>query len=143
MRGRSQICNVKDNRIRITCPRCGKKKYVAIVSDIRKKTIRCVCGMSTLCTLNHRRYPRESTCGKALIIMENGTECPVYLCDISLVGIGFIIPHQYLHAVSTRQEISIKFRSLAGAMVRRKVRIMSIISNRIGSQILGIGQPHL
>ena len=75
--------------------------------------------------------------------MENGKECPVYLCDISLTGIGFLIPHQYLHSVSAQQEINIKFRSMAGSMVQRRVRIKSIINNRIGSQILGNSHPHL
>lgn len=139
MRGRSQICNVKDDRIRVTCPRCGKKKFLMIVPGLRKKTVRCVCGMSTLCTLNHRVYPRESTCGKALIILENGRECPVYLCDTSLVGIGFLVPYQYLSAIAPNHEISIKFRSMAGPMVHRKLRIKSILSNRVGAQILNNG----
>ena len=137
MPGRSQICNVKDNRIRITCSRCGKKKYVTIISDIRKKTVRCACGMSTACTLNHRVYPRESTCGKALVTLKDGRECSVYLCDISLTGIGFLIPYQYLHSISTHQEIYIKFRAITGSTVQRRILIKSIVNNRIGSQILG------
>ena len=93
--------------------------------------------MSTICTLNHRVYPRESTCGKAFVILEDGRECSVYLCDISLIGIGFLIPYQYLHSISTHQEINIKFRSMAGSTVQRKILIKSVINNRIGSQILG------
>jgi hypothetical protein len=141
MRGKSQTCNVKDGRIRVTCPRCAKKKYVMIVSGIRKKMVRCVCGMSTLCTLNHRGYPRESTCSKALIILENGRECPVYLCDTSLAGIGFLIPYQHLNSLSNHQEINIKFRSMAGSMIQRKICIKSITNNRIGAQFLGNNLP--
>lgn len=139
MRGRSQNCHVKDGRIRVTCPRCDKKKFVMIAAHLRKKTVRCACGMSTLCTLNHRAYPRESTCGKALIILENGRECPVYLCDTSLAGIGFLAPYQYLSAFSPNHEVSIKYRSISGSMVQRKIRIKSILNNRVGAQILGNG----
>ena len=144
MSGKSQTCNVKDGRIRVTCPRCAKRKYVTIISGIRKKTVRCDCGMSTLCTLNHRRTPRESTCGKALITLQDGKEFPVYLCDTSLAGIGFLIPHQYKRSVSisNHQEITIKFRSLAGPTVQRKLRIKSIINNRIGAQFLNINNSH-
>jgi hypothetical protein len=137
MRGRSQICNVKDGRIRVTCPRCDKKKFVVVVAGLRKKTIRCVCGLSRLYTLNHRAYPRESTCGKALIIVESGKEFPVYLSDISLVGIGFLVPYQYLNAIIPNREISIKFRAQSGSMVQRRIRIKSILNNRVGAQILG------
>ena len=139
MRGRSQICNVKDGRIRIVCPRCGKKKFVTIAANLRKKTIRCMCGLSTPCTLNHRVYPRESTCGKALIILENSKEFPVYLCDTSLAGIGFLLPYQYMSAIANTHELSIKFRSMAGSMAQRRIRIKSILNNRIGAQILGNG----
>lgn len=142
MRGRSQICNVKDGRIRVTCPRCDKKKFVAVTAGLRKKTIRCVCGLSTPCTLNHRVYPRESTCGKGLVIVENGKEIPVYLSDISLVGIGFLVPYQYLSAIVPNHEISIKFRSLAGSMVQRRIRIKSILSNRVGAEIIGLNHSH-
>ena len=138
MRGKSQTCNVKDGRVRVTCPRCAHKKYVAIATNIRKKTIRCPCGLSTLCTINHRVYPRESTCGKALLVIGKGKEFPVYLCDTSLAGIGFLLPYQYSRSISLHQELFIKFRSLSGAMTQRKIHIKTMIANRIGAQFTDI-----
>jgi len=136
MRGKSQTCNVIDGRIRVTCPRCEKKRYLAVPAGTRKKTVRCNCGMSTLCTLNNRSFPRETTCSKGLVVLPNRRECPVYLSDISLGGIGFLMPYQFLRSVSSGQEISIKFRSIAGTMIQRRLRIKSIVSNRIGGQFL-------
>ncbi len=136
MRGKSQTCNVIDGRIRVTCPRCDKKRYIAVPAGTRKKTVRCHCGMSTLCTLNNRHFPREATCSKGLVVLSNGRECPVYLSDSSLGGIGFLMPYQHLRSVSVDHEIIIKFRALAGTMIQRRLRIKSIASNRIGGQFL-------
>ncbi|MBV5318501.1 MAG: PilZ domain-containing protein, partial [Desulfobulbaceae bacterium] len=136
MRGKSQTCNVKDGRIRVTCPRCEKKRYIAIPPGVRKKTVRCNCGMSTLCTLNNRHYPRESTCSKAIAVLQNGRECPIYLNDISLGGIGFLMPYQHLRSISSGQDITIKYRSMTGSMIQRKIQIKNIYSNRVGGQFL-------
>jgi len=134
MPGKSETYTVKDGRIRITCPRCAKKKYLAIPAGVRKKMVRCVCGMSMTCTLNHRTSTRESVCSKAMIILQSGKECPVYLCDISLAGIGFNIPNQYTRSVTVGQEIIIKFRSTTGSSTQRRIRIKSIINARAGAE---------
>lgn len=139
---RSQICNVIEGRIRIACPRCEKKRYVAIAAGLRKKSIRCLCGLSTMYTLNHRNALRESSCGKALLVLASGKPCPAYLCDISLGGIGFNVPHQYIRAIKDGQDVSIKFRSQSGTTIQRKIRIKSVIGNRIGAQFLdGLRAP--
>jgi len=140
MPGRSQTCTVKDGRIRITCSRCAKRQYVAIPGGLRKKTVRCPCGQSTLYTLNHRTYPRESTCGKAFVILHTGRECPVYLCDISPGGVGFNIPTQYSRAIANGQDLRIKYRSMAGSTVLRKIRIKNLGNNRAGAEFLD-GRP--
>ena len=136
MPGRSQTCTVKDGRIRVTCSRCSKKQYVAIPTGLRKKTVRCTCGQSTLYTLNHRASVRESTCGKAFVILQNGRECPIYLCDLSLGGIGFNVPTQYSRAIATGQDLRIKYRSMIGSTVLRKIRIKSLTNNRAGAEFL-------
>lgn len=136
MPGRSQTCTVKDGRIRITCSRCAKKQYVAIPAGLRKKTVRCTCGQSTLYTLNHRAAPRESTCGKAFVILSSGRECPIYLCDLSLGGVGFTISTQYSRALATGQDLRIKYRALSGSTVLRKIRIKSLVNNRAGAEFL-------
>jgi len=136
MRGKSQTSTVKDGRIRVVCSRCAKKQYVTVPAGLRKKTVRCSCGQSSLHTLNHRRTMRESTCGKAFIILPNGRECPIYLCDISLGGVGFNIPIQYSRTISNGQDLRIKYRSLTGSSVMRKIRIKNIINNRAGAEFL-------
>jgi len=140
MNGKSQTCTVKDGRIRVTCSRCAKKQYIAIPAGLRKKTVRCTCGHSTNYTLNHRAFVRESTCGKAFVILPNGRECPVYLCDISMGGVGFNIPTQYSRALANGQDLRIKYRSLAGSTVLRRIRIKNLGNNRAGAEFLD-GRP--
>jgi len=141
MHGKSQTCTVKDGRIRVTCPRCEKKRYLTVTPGVRKKTVRCSCGLSTLCTLNHRSGPRESTCSKAMVLLKNGRECPVYLCDISQGGLGFLLPFQYLRTITGGQEILIKYRSTTGSMIQRKIQIKNVVSNRIGAQFVDQHRP--
>jgi hypothetical protein len=140
MRGRTQTCSVTNGRIRVTCSRCNKTRYVAVPGGIRKKNVRCPCGQSTLYTLNHRTSTRESTWGKALILLPNGRECPIYLCDISIGGIGFNIPPQYSRILSTTHDLRIKYRSVGGATSLRKIRITSLNNNRAGAEFLD-GKP--
>lgn len=141
MHGKSQTCTVKDGRIRVTCPRCEKKRYLTVPAGVRKKTVRCSCGQSTLCTLNHRGGPRESTCSKAVVFLKNGRECPVYLCDISLGGLGFLLPFQYLRSIAGGQELLVKYRSTAGSMIQRKIEVKSVTNNRIGAQFVDQRRP--
>jgi hypothetical protein len=102
--------------------------------------VRCICGQSTLYTLNHRASVRESTCGKAFVILLNGRECPIYLCDISLGGVGFNVPTQYSRTIANGQDLRIKYRSMTGSAVLRKIRIKNIINNRAGAEFLD-GRP--
>jgi len=141
MRGKSQTCTVKEGRIRVTCPRCEKKRYLTVTPGVRKKSVRCSCGLSTLCTLNHRGALRESTCSKAVVLLKNGRECPVYLCDISLGGLGFLLPFQYLRSIAGGQEIMIKYRATAGSIIQRKIEVKSVTSNRIGAQFVDQRRP--
>ena len=140
MRGRAQSCAVKDGRIRVTCSRCNKSRYVAISGGVRKKNVRCPCGLSTMYNLNHRAYPRESICGKAFVILANGRECPIYLNDISIGGIGFNIPPQYSRTLATSRDLRIKYRSGTGGSMVRKIRITSLNNNRAGAEFLD-GKP--
>ncbi|MBM9613156.1 PilZ domain-containing protein [Desulfobulbus rhabdoformis] len=143
MRGRTQTCTVKDGRIRITCSNCRKRRYVAVPGNVRRKSIRCHCGLSTTYNLNHRVYARESTCGKGFLLLANGRECPVYLCDISLGGIGFNIPPHYARTVSKAKELRLKYRSGAGSSMIRRIRITSLINNRAGAEFIDGKPPSL
>ncbi len=140
MRGRSQTCAVIDGRIRVTCPRCAKSRYVAVPGSLRKKNVRCPCGLSTLYTLNHRVHVRESTWGKAFILLPNGRECPIYLCDISLGGVGFNVPPQYNRTLSTTSDLRIKYRTSTGNSMLCKIRITNLVNNRAGAEFLD-GKP--
>lgn len=133
---RSQVCNVMEGRIRVVCPRCDKKRFLAVAGGVRKKSIRCQCGQSTQYTLNHRSAARESNCGKALLFLANGRNCPVYLTDMSVGGIGFNVPRQYSRALASGQDMGIKFRAASGATIQRKIRIKSVMGNRVGAQFL-------
>ena len=138
MHGRSKTCNVVEGRIRVSCPRCERKWYLAVGGGVRKKSVRCTCGLSTQYTLNHRTALRESTCGKALLFLANGRQCPVYLCDMSLGGVGFNVPHQYVRAIATGQEVQIKYRAMNGSSLQRKIRICSVANTRVGAQFLDV-----
>lgn len=140
MPGRAQTCTVKDGRIRVVCTRCAKKQFIVVSPGTRKKTVRCHCGLSTLFTLNHRQSPRESTCGKGLIVLQNGRQCPVYLSDMSLGGVGFNLPHQYSRSVAVGQEICIKYRTLTGSSIQRRIRVKSLRYTRAGAEFLD-GRP--
>lgn len=138
MAGRTKSINVKDGRIRTTCDRCAKKQYVVIPTGLRKKMVRCTCGHSTFYTLNHRASGRESTCGKAYIILQNGSECPVYLSDISIGGVGFTVPAQYSRSIAKAHDLRIKYRSVSGSMVMRRIRLKSLSKNRVGAEFTDI-----
>ncbi|MGE4560777.1 MAG: hypothetical protein AB7E77_11290 [Desulfobulbus sp.] len=140
MRGRAQTCTVKDGRIRVTCSRCTKSRYVAVPGGLRKKNVRCPCGQSTMYTLNHRAAARESTWGKAFVLLPNGRECPVYLCDISPGGLGFTLPPQYTRTLATAHDLRIKYRSGTGNTMLRRIRITSLVNNRAGAAFLD-GKP--
>lgn len=140
MPGRAQTCTVKNGRIRVTCTRCARRQYVAVPEALRKKMVRCVCGHSTLYTLNHRTFARESTYGKGLVILHNGRECPVYLCDISIGGVGFNVPTQYSRVIANGQDLRLKYRAITGSTVLRRIRIRSMTNNRAGAEFLD-GRP--
>jgi hypothetical protein len=93
-------------------------------------------------TLNHRLCARESTWGKAFILLPNGRECPVYLCDISQGGVGFHVPPQYSRTVATGHDLRIKYRAGFSNSMLRKIRITSLINNRAGAMFLD-GKPPL
>ncbi|NLX17774.1 MAG: hypothetical protein GXY53_00625 [Desulfobulbus sp.] len=138
MAGRTKTITVKDGRIRTTCERCLRKQYVVIPAGLRKKMVRCTCGNSTFYTLNHRTSSREATCGKAYIILQNGRECPVYLSDISIGGIGFTVPAQYSRTIAKARDLRIKYRSISGSMVLRRIHVKSMNKNRAGAMFTDI-----
>jgi hypothetical protein len=143
VRGRAQTIKAKDGRIRVTCPRCDKKRYVPIQSGVRKKQIRCVCGQSALYTINHRLHDRESIWGKAFVVLDNGNEIPIYLLDLSLGGIGFNVAPQFSRSLGCVHNARIKYRSATGHSTLRKIRITSLINNRAGAEFLDGKLPAL
>lgn len=143
MRGRAQTIKAKDGRIRVTCPRCEKKRYVPIQNGVRKKQIRCVCGQSALYTINHRLHDRESIWGKAFIVLDNGNEIPIYLLDLSLGGIGFNVAPQFSRSLGCVHNARIKYRSATGHSTLRKIRITSLFNNRAGAEFLDGKLPAL
>jgi hypothetical protein len=84
---------------------------------------------------------RESTSGKAVVFLTNGRQRPVYLCDLSMGGLGLKIPPQYARALTCSQKVSIKCRALTGAMVQRKLKIKSITTKRVAAEFLDGYRP--
>ena len=117
MRGRAKTCNVVEGRIRVSCPRCERKWYLAVPAGIRRKSVRC-------------------TCGKALLFLASGRQCPVYLCDLSLGGVGFNVPPQYVRALAAGQEGQLKYRAMNGSSMQRRIRIRSVANTRVCAQFL-------
>lgn len=143
MHGRSQTIKIKDGCIRVICSRCNKKRYVPVQTGVRKKQVRCICGQSVLYTINHRLYERESIWGKAFVLLENGTEIPIYLLDRSLGGIGFNVAPQFARSLATGHNTRIKYRTSTGNAVLRKIRITSLHNNRAGAAFLDGKLPAL
>lgn len=143
MHGRSQTIKAKDGRIRVSCPRCDKKSYVPVPSGVRKKQVRCVCGQSVLYTINHRMFERESICGKAFVLLDNGHEIPIYLRDLSPGGIGFNVPPQFTRSLSNVRTARIKYRATTGHSTLRRIRITSLYNNRAGAAFLDGKLPAL
>ncbi len=140
MLGRSQTIKAKDGRIRVSCPRCEKKRYVPVQNGVRKKQVRCTCGQSVLYTINHRLHDRESIWGKAFVLLENGNEIPIYLLDLSLGGIGFNVAPQFARSLGSVHTARIKYRSATGHSTLRKIHITSLHNNRAGAEFLD-GKP--
>jgi hypothetical protein len=129
-------CKVKSGRVRVICSRCDKIRYIAAPYVQHLKTVRCTCGMSAVYALNYREFARETFSGRASIILQNGKEWPVYLSDISIGGIGFIVPQQHRPGIPVQHNFGIKFRSDNGSIVQRKICIRNRVSNRFGAVFL-------
>lgn len=134
MFAKTNACDVKGGRAKITCKRCKRIRYFEVSHSDRRKNLRCTCGKSEYYTLNHRRFNRESASGIAQLVLNGGRESKVLLCDMSYGGVGFLMKRQNARALKIRSETVIRFRSSSGSMTQRKIRIRSIANNRVGGQ---------
>lgn len=132
-------CNVLGGKIRVTCTRCSRKKYVEVPPNSRRRVFRCICGKSQVYLVNYRKDNRESISGKAQMILTNATEAKIRLCDASTSGIGFLVPREYTSTLSCGQEIRIKYKSGSGSTTQRKICIKNIMGNRVGGQYTNLG----
>jgi len=90
---KTAIIQVINNRMRFKCGNCGAKRSSSVLSGVRRKSMQChKCKTTTRCTLNRRVTPRESQCGKVLLITSEGRELEVNIHDISRTGFGLVIP---------------------------------------------------
>jgi hypothetical protein len=129
-------CKVKSGRMRVVCSRCDKIRYIAAPYVQYLKAVRCTCGKSAVYALDYREFGREIVSGRASIILQNGKEWPIYLRDISLGGLGFIIPQQHRPRIPVQHNFGIKYRSENGSVVQRKICIKNRASNRFGAAFL-------
>lgn len=136
MFGKSKYCSVKGGRIRVRCSRCKKIKYAPVTPGIRRKNVRCSCGLSTGYALNYRGVNRELVNSRAQATLMNGSEVKIHLADSSSLGIGFILKQNIARSMSCGHEILIKYRSSTGSIIQRRVKVMNITGNRVGARYL-------
>ncbi len=136
MPGGTNNCDVKGSRIRSVCARCKKIRYVAVSTVVRKKAVRCRCGKTTYYVINHRGYLRESMSGTAELALDNLTKFKVFICDISPVGIGFILRSGGRMVLTENKNATIKYRSSSGSIIVRKIRIQNIYGTKVGAKFI-------
>lgn len=135
----NRSCDVVGGKIRVTCPRCRRKKYAEVPPNSRRRVVRCICGKSQVYLVNYRKDNRESISGKAQMVLMNASEAKIRLCDASISGIGFLVPREYISVLSCGQQIGIKYKSGNGSTTQRKICIKNIMGNRVGGQYTNLG----
>jgi len=88
--GRAKTFRVVNHRFQFKCDKCGTRKYMAIPSHLRQRSVRChKCGELIRCLFNRRATLRELQSGKAVLITSSGKDVEIELSDVSSKGIGF------------------------------------------------------
>lgn len=126
--------NVAGGRIRAQCSRCGTTAFLEVAPNARRRIYRCKCGKSTNYSINYRKERRETSYGPAKVVMRNAQEQKIRLNDTSLSGVSFFVASEQALSMRRGMEVGIKFRADGSSALQRKIRIKSIIKNRIGAE---------
>jgi len=130
---RSRLFQVRSNRIRFKCAECQTTRSLPVPPNVRRRSAKChKCGVITHCQLNRRIQPRESQSGKVTMITRDGRETDIHLHDISLNGVGFIVPPGTARRLSVRQEVSFKCSWNSRLLTRKRYIIKNIKDQYIG-----------
>jgi len=88
--GKAKTFRVVNHRFQFKCDKCGTRKYMAIPSHLRQRSVRChKCGEIVRCSFNRRATLRELQSGKAVLITNSGKDVEIFLSDVSSKGLGF------------------------------------------------------
>lgn len=128
-----KVCDVKGGRIKTTCPRCLKTRFIEVEPGMRQRIVRCGCGKAASYQLNHRRVFRGSASTRAWAVLGDSTETWIRVCDASELGIGFHIDGVHARSLQLGQELSIRYH-LDGAPARRHIKIRNINGTRVGAE---------
>ncbi len=86
---KSRTFRVQDGRALFVCPSCRSRKMIAVGANLRRRMVRCQkCGEKTNCVFNRRQWERVNQKGRVLLLLD-GNQIEVDLCDISERGVGF------------------------------------------------------
>lgn len=136
---RSITFQVVHHKIRFKCHACNIKKYMAIPSEVRRRSIRCPnCGAITKGLMNRRKRPRDQQYGKCLLTTIGGKEIEIDLHDISQSGIGFDLPFKSARTLSLRQQFFLKCQWNPNLFGNNKYVIKSIKGRRVGAEKITI-----
>jgi len=100
----------KNNRARVTCPKCGFEKIVdAMNFRSTKNMVKCKCNENFQFTLEYRKhYRKDVRLPGEYIVKGSGEKGDVIIRDLSLTGIRFesLNPHE----ISTNDILEVKFK---------------------------------
>ena len=127
-----QVINI---RLLFRCPACRARQNMAILPNIRQKSVVChACQHVTRCLLNRRAQPREPQAGKILMVTADNRETEVTLHDISMAGAGFDLPPGTAKSFRIGVGSHIRFKCTWNPRLfgSHTYEVQSIIGQRVG-----------
>jgi hypothetical protein len=125
-----------NNRLRFRCPKCGVSHSYAVPPGTRRKSIRCHhCAASFPCLLNRRNGVREAQSGK-VSVLSSDREVEVFLYDLSMHGVGFLLPSGGARANHLTVGAKVRFKCNWNSRLLGSgfFEIRNIAGQRVGAQ---------
>jgi hypothetical protein len=132
------LCKTINDKAKIICRSCCRNWYIPAPPGSNEKLVRCQCGVSTFIQLERRSHPREPICRIGSLIFPQNFELPVFLCDFSLGGIGFICSKRDSLLMTKGLNILLKYRSEEGSMIQRRICVRNSRGQQIGAEFIGL-----
>ncbi len=132
---KSKTFRVTNNRMHFKCHNCNARRLVGVPPHVRRRTVTChKCGERTNCALNRRITNREQQYGKVIITAVDGTELEVDLFNISLHGVGFMMPLQQRGKISVGKAVQFTCPWNPRLLSKGSYIIRSINGQRVGAE---------